>query len=202
MGAMALGVGAALFWSLPFRWPGAVSLSCLPLVASVALYLCLGMPMLSGSPHRAYMSADLESLPLEGLAMRLETHLRTHPQDGEGWRLLAPVLRELGRTEAAAEAYEQALRFLGTQHDLLMGYGETLVDLKDGVVSEPARQLFQDILTADPHHLRAAYFLALAAYQDGDQDAALEQIAALHARAPTGSPLARFLAQELHRLGG
>ena len=200
MAFMALGVGAALLQNFSLPWSRAVPAILVPLGGAVALYLFLGSPTKPPTPHAVHMSASLDSLPLEGLAMRLETHLRAKPQDAKGWVLLAPVLKQLGRLEDAAEAYEQALRLEGFEPSLVMGYGEILVELKGGVVTKRPRQLFERVLKRDPDNLRAAYFMVLAAHQDGDKNRILERITLLQKKAPPGSPTARFFQQELRRL--
>ncbi len=136
-------------------------------VLSLGLYLMRGSPSLPDQPLAARLEAPAGSERISGLVARVEARLRQHPEDGEGWDVIAPVYLRLQRYNDAADAYERALRLLGESSARLMGYGEALAAANNGVVTEAARQAFEKALARDPSLLKARFWLAIAKEQDG-----------------------------------
>ena len=64
-----------------------------------------------------------------------------HPDEGEGWEVIAPVYLSWQRYADAADAYAQAIKLLGPSAKRLSGQGQALVLANNGVVTEdgPAR---------------------------------------------------------------
>jgi len=58
------------------------------------------------------------------LVARVEARLREHPEEGEGWEVIAPVYMGWGRYADAAEAYRQSIRLLGESAKRLANYGQ------------------------------------------------------------------------------
>ena len=67
----------------------------------------------------------------------------THPEDGRGFEVLAPLYLRLGRFNAAAQAYERTLTLLGETAARQVGYGQALMMAADGVVTAEARRAFE-----------------------------------------------------------
>lgn len=136
-------------------------------VLSLGLYLTRGSPSLPDQPLAARLEAPADSEGITGLIARVEARLRQHPEDGEGWDVIAPVYLRLQRYNDAADAYERALRLLGENTQRLVGHGEALVAANNGVVTEEARQAFEKALSRDASLLKARFWLAVAKEQDG-----------------------------------
>ena len=135
--------------------------------ASLALYAALGAPARPDEPL-----ASRGDLP--ALVARAQSHLRRNPDDARGWLAIAPALRAMNRTQEAAAAYEAALAN-GTfdprrRSALMTELAELRLAEANGRVAPVVAQL-QEALALDGGNEKAAYYLALAAEQDGDRAA-------------------------------
>ncbi len=109
-----------------------------PLLA-LGLYLLYGSPRLPDQPLALRLEDPSNSQNLEALVARVEARLREHPEEGEGWDVIAPVYMGWQRYQDAADAYGEAIRLLGPTAKRLSGQGQALVLANNGVVSEEAR---------------------------------------------------------------
>src|SRR6185503_19827950 len=72
---------------------------------TLALYLTYGSPGLRSFPVAERGQLPLERAQIDDLIARVETRLREHPEDGDGWDVIAPVYYKLQRFGDAANAY-------------------------------------------------------------------------------------------------
>jgi cytochrome c-type biogenesis protein CcmH len=158
-----------------------------PLIA-LGLYLPHGAPGYRAQPAAARAAIPPEEAQVGDLLARVEARLRAHPEDGDGWDVVAPVYFKLGRYRDAAEAFARAARLKGETADRLLGFAEATVVAADGVVSEEARIAFEKVREAAPGRPEAHFWLALAKEQDGKLDEALAAYKALLAQAPADAP--------------
>ena len=172
------------------------SLALVPLL-SLTLYLAVGSPGLPGVPQAARIAAPLDRSDMAGLIAKVEERLRRHPDDGNGWDVIAPVYLSEGRHGDAIRAYTNALRLLGPSAKRFEGYGEASVLEGDGVVSEAARKAFEEALKLEPGRPRSRFYLALALEQDGRSAEATEAYKALLQDAPADAPWRRFVEMRL-----
>ncbi len=139
---------------------------------------------------------------LETAVQQLEAKLAQSPDDQEGWRLLARSYAELGQPDKAADAAKRAASLGAKPGDAeaQSARGEDLVTAANGVVGSDARQAFAAALAADPSDPRARFFMALAAAQDGDSEAALTRWLALEKDSPPDAPWLGGLRSNIARL--
>jgi cytochrome c-type biogenesis protein CcmH len=158
-------------------WPARAALIgvalALPL-AALGLYLTYGSPRLPDQPLAARLQDPASETNMAALVARVEAQLRAHPEQGQGWDVIAPVYMGWRRYGDAAGAYAQAIRLLGPTAKRLSGYGQALVLEKDGVVSEQARSALEHALTLDATLVEPRILLAIAKEQDGNYAAAIE----------------------------
>jgi cytochrome c-type biogenesis protein CcmH len=119
---------------------------------------------------------------------RVEARLRDHPEEGEGWEVIAPVYLSWRRYNDAADAYSQAIRLLGGSPKRLSGQGQALVLANDGVVTEHARRVLERALELDRTLIEPRILLAIAKEQDGRLTEAVADWRALLAAADTNAP--------------
>lgn len=143
-------------------------------VTTLALYLSYGSPRLPDQPLATRLQDPANEQNLAALVARVESRLREHPEEGEGWEVIAPVYMGWRRFGDAAQAYAQAIRLLGPSAKRLSGQGQALVLKNDGVVTEEARQALEHALALDPTLLEPRILLAIAKEQDGNFSAAVE----------------------------
>jgi cytochrome c-type biogenesis protein CcmH len=168
----------------------------LPL-ATLGLYLVYGSPRLPDQPLAVRLEDPASDKNLEVLVARVEARLREHPEEGEGWEVIAPVYMGWRRYSDAAEAYRQSIRLLGESPKRLSGYGQALVLANDGVVSEDARQALERAIALDPNLIEPHIVLIIAKEQDGQFAAAADAWRALLATAPPDAPWRKLVEQRL-----
>ena len=159
----------------------------LPLLA-LGLYLAYGSPRLPDQPLAARLQDPSSDQNLEALVARVEARLREHPEEGEGWDVIAPVYMGWQRYADAADAYAQAIRLLGESAKRLSGQGQALVLANNGVVTEEARRALERAVALDQTLLEPRILLAIAKEQDGQFQAAIEDWRALLDKAPKDAP--------------
>jgi cytochrome c-type biogenesis protein CcmH len=177
----------------------------LPLLA-LGLYLVYGSPRLPDQPLAARLEDPASDKNLEALVARVEARLREHPEEGEGWEVIAPVYMGWRRYSDAAEAYTQAIRLLGPSAKRLSGQGQALVLANNGVVTEDARRALERATELDPNLVEPRILLAIAKEQDGQFAAAVADWRALLAKETGDQPWRemvekRIAADEAHLAG-
>jgi cytochrome c-type biogenesis protein CcmH len=175
----------------PRRLLAAVAIALLLPAAAFALYSRLGAPDLAEAPiHPAAGDADGEvnMAAFETLIARLEARVKATPEQVEGWRLLGRSYMSLGRFEAAAARYREAMERRPEDPVIASEYGEALVLAANGIVTPPARDAFERTLARDPKQVKARYYLGLARLQGGEPRAALRLWRELAASAADDAP--------------
>lgn len=167
---------------------------------SLAIYLALGSPGLPGQPHAARVAVPAEKDTIDSLVAKVEERLRAHPEDGQGWDVIAPVYLRQGRFTEAAQGYRHAIRLLGESPERLAGLGEATVFASNGIVTEEARRTFERLSTIEPAQPEPRFWLALAKEQDGDLAGALEGYRKLVADAPPDAGWRRSVEQRIAAL--
>jgi cytochrome c-type biogenesis protein CcmH len=173
----------------------------LPAVA-FPLYARLGQPAMPDEPLASRKAAPQTAGGIEEAVAAVEARLVTHPEDGRGWAVIAPVYMRLERYADAAHAYAEALRILGEDPLRRAAYGEALVAAAGGVVTGDARQAFDRALVDRPGQPQARYYLALAAEQDGKKADAIKDYQALLADSPPEAPWRSMVNAHLAALTG
>ncbi|GAB6068486.1 c-type cytochrome biogenesis protein CcmI [Methylothermus subterraneus] len=170
------------------------ALGVLPLIA-LALYFGLGRPDLLGAQPKALPDS------LEAGVERLKARLQDHPNDLDGWLLLARSYQALNQPEQAKAAYEQALALAPDDLDLKARYAELLAQLQGGDFRGKPTALLQEILKAAPDHPYALWLSGLAALHRGDRAQALKAWQTLLAQLPPDSEAANQLRAWLAKAG-
>jgi cytochrome c-type biogenesis protein CcmH len=168
----------------------------------LGFYLALGSPDVPGQPAFARVKTPEGNASVESLVSQVEAHLVQNPNDGDGWDVIAPVYLRLGRFDDAVVARRRALALKGETAIRDADLGEALVDAANGVVTDEAKQAFENAVARDPHEPKARYFLGLADAQDGNRDAAATRWRDMLADAPAGAPWVDFVRAALGRVTG
>jgi cytochrome c-type biogenesis protein CcmH len=168
----------------------------LPALA-LGLYLTYGSPRLPDQPLAARLEDPASDRNLEALVARVEARLRAHPEEGQGWDVIAPVYLSGRRYNDAAEAFSQAIRLLGPSAKRLSGQGQALVLANNGVVTEEARGALTQAITLDPTLIEPRILIAIAKEQDGQFAAAIADWQALLDKAPADAPWRQMVEQRV-----
>jgi cytochrome c-type biogenesis protein CcmH len=171
-------IAAAIYVATPLARGGrAPALACALLIAMGALgiYLVNGEPDAPGQPYSVLVdrlrTADPMSLSAIEQEERLRDALRTNPEDAQALALLG---RYLSRTERELEAvalFERALRIEETAR-IYSDLGQALLNLNEGALTAQARTAFGQAARLDPTMPEPAFFLGVAAFEDGDRNEA------------------------------
>jgi cytochrome c-type biogenesis protein CcmH len=180
----------------------AVTVAALVLLpaAAVALYLMVGSPMLPGQPLASRAPAERQSIA--HMLAQVEAHLAKNPKEGRGWEVVAPIYLRMGRFDDAVKARRLALELSGATAERHSGLGEALTAAANGIVTAEALASFKAALSLDPDHVKARFFVGLAAEQDGRVAEAIATWRALLDGAPPDAPWAAFVRDELNRATG
>jgi cytochrome c-type biogenesis protein CcmH len=173
----------------------------IPLV-SLGLYGIWGNPDQPDMPFadRASVSAVSNASGMAGVISKIETHLATHPDDMQGWELIAPIYMATGQFDEAVKAYSALLRGTPPAASRFEALGEALVAQADGVVTAEAVALFAKALALDGNARSARFYSALALEQDGRTEAAALAFRALLSELEPGSEAAQTVQQRLDGL--
>ena len=175
-----------------------VALFGIPILA-IGLYLKVGAPGYADQPLAARLSADQD---IASAVQRVEAHLVSHPDDGRGFEIVAPIYLQVGRYDDAVHAYAQVLRILGDTPARQAAYGQALVMAADGVVTAQARAAFDAALKGDPKSPQARFYLGVAAEQNGDKAQARSIFGKLAADAPPDASWLDVVRRRLATLDG
>lgn len=166
---------------------------------SLAVYLRVGAPDQDDMPLSARRDSPISETLAQDIA-KVETHLITHPDDGRGFDVLAPLYLRIGRFDAASQAYSRALTLLGESVSRRVGYGQALMLAADGVVTADAREAFEQAAKDDPTAPQPKFYLGLAAAEDGDKARARTIWNGLVASAPADAPWLPLVKTQLSEL--
>jgi cytochrome c-type biogenesis protein CcmH len=162
-------------------------LLCLVLPAGgLAIYDRMGHPGEPDQPLAERMKNPERDINI--LIAKAEQHLAEKPTDGRGWEVLAPIYMQVMRADDAANAYRNAIKYLGESAKRYGALGESLAAGAQGRVTKDARAAFEKALALDPSDPRTRFYLAVADAQAGQFDKALTEFNALAKDSPRDAP--------------
>ena len=168
----------------------------LPL-AALTTYLAVGSPHLPGQPLAPRLAVPANKATVEQLVAKVERRLRTHPDDGMGWDVVAPVYLRQRQFEKAADAFSRAAKLLGETPARLIGFLRARISAANGEIDDLSRKASRRLLQLDPQNISARAWLAEAQLQDGDPAAALAAFRKLLEHAETGTQWHSALTQRI-----
>jgi cytochrome c-type biogenesis protein CcmH len=181
---------ASLYWAGGRGKSGAprgqwlILLLAVPLLV-VALYALRGTPG-ALNPPPADNTAGMPDPNV--MVQRLADHLKQHPEDMDGWLMLARSYTALGRYAEAAAAYESAQTKVMQDSALLVNWIELRVMLAGRKFDPRTQQLVEHAAALTPDDPDVMLLRALAAFDRGDKAAADALVDKLHTRFPPGTP--------------
>ncbi|NIJ41918.1 cytochrome c-type biogenesis protein CcmH [Parvibaculum indicum] len=155
---------------------------------SLGIYLMRGAPDIPDQPLLARLDKPAQELPLPGLIAKVERHLKEHPDDAQGWAVLAPAYMRIGQADKAVAAVGRLMAIRGESADLYAERGQLRVLGARGEVTDAAREDFRDAVKLNPGHPKANYYLGLAEVEDGKKQAAETRWQRLVDTAPEDAP--------------
>ena len=155
-------------------------------------YLVVGTPQAisprlaaaPGAPSPTIDGASITPQQVEQLIERLALRLKEQPGDIEGWVILGRSNAVLGRHEASAAAFKQALALRPDDAMLTAHYADALATARRSFAGEPER-LVARALAIDPDNLKALALSGSAAFDREDYATALRQWETMARLAPS-----------------
>lgn len=160
--------------------------------ASVPLYLDRGTP---GLPNQPFAAREAPPEAADGVVAAARSRLQeaearaaAAAEDAQSWFDLGRLRLVAGDIDGAEIALARARELEPSRSEIASAHGEALARIADGLVTPAARQAFETALDGDPGDPRARYFLALADYQAGYQQDALDAWSALARESSADAP--------------
>ena len=125
---------------------------------------------------------------VDTMIARLAKRLETDSNDGEGFRMLGWSYVMTGKPDKALAPFKRALELLPDNALVHSGYGEALVGVAGGKVTDEAKTEFAKALKLDPKEPRSRYFSAMWLAQHGQEKQALYQWIELANSGPADAP--------------
>ncbi|HKW54767.1 MAG TPA: hypothetical protein VJO12_13830, partial [Stellaceae bacterium] len=175
----------------PRAWPLAVALLIAVPVFAVMLYGRVGDP---GAAILAPDAGALSAPQIDAMIDALTRRLEQHPDDVEGWLLLARSNYALDRFSAAAAAYAKANALSKDNPDLLVDYADALAMAQGRSFQGQPKLLLERALAIDPHQKKALALAATAALEAHDLERSLALWRRLERELAPGSDEARAVA--------
>ena len=174
----------------------AVALAVFALLATGGMYGALGEPAAldpaqvtpqAQSPHGS-MPGMPTAAEIAARVDRLADRLKEHPEDLDGWLMLARSYTMLGRNADADAAYEHARERVMQDSDLLLGWIDLRLRLNGEKFDARTYELADRALTLAPDDSNVMLVSAIADYSRGDKDKALALVNKLRERYPQNAP--------------
>ena len=183
--------------------PVFMSLGLIPL-AAMLLYFSLGRPDLLNprTLENARTAAGQATPPsLEAAIAKIERRLQDHPDDLEGWVLLARSYQATGQADKAVAAYRKALALASDNPDLKVRYAEALAQANGGDLRGEPVKILTAVLAEHPDHPYALWLAGMAALHEGDKAKAQNYWGKLLAQMPPGSQPRQQLTAMMRKAG-
>jgi cytochrome c-type biogenesis protein CcmH len=137
-----------------------------------------------GAPH------ELTAAQINDMVDRLADRLKTHPDDADGWQMLARSQVALGRHAQALEAFAQAERLRPDDASLLADHADALAMTRARNLQGEPLALIERALKLDAHNNKALALAGSAAFDRKDYKAAVGYWETLAKVEPADGPFA------------
>ncbi|MDR0478352.1 MAG: tetratricopeptide repeat protein [Burkholderiaceae bacterium] len=146
------------------------------------------LPVMPSAPSQSASASAADTPDINAMVQRLADRLKQHPEDMDGWLMLARSYSTLGRYADAEAAYEHAQTRVMQDSGLLIGWIELRLKLSGGQFDARTLELINRAAALTPDDSDVLLLRALAAYARGDKASADALVDKLHQRYPPGTP--------------
>ena len=179
----------------------AVAALALPAIA-LPLYLKFGTPQLPDVPRAERLANAEKNGDVDGMVAMIEQSLKEHPENAEGWQVLATIYEKMKRFGDAASAYAKLIELKGPELELLTSFGEMDTFANGGAVTAIAAKAFETALQKHPKDPKARFFAALRLKQTGKLPEARQSFAALLTDTPPDAIWRKVVETQVAELTG
>jgi len=143
-------------------------------ICAIAVYVAVGNPraLLSRTAEGAN-AHGVSAQQFEAMVSRLAARLKENPEDAEGWTMLGRSYAVLGRFGESSQAYAKAAARTPGDAQLLADYADALAMAQGRTLQGEPEKILLRALTVDPNNVKALLLAGTAAFNRGDQAAAI-----------------------------
>ena len=143
-------------------------------ICALAVYVAVGNPraLLPGTAEGAN-AHGVSAQQFEAMVSRLAARLKENPEDPEGWMMLGRSYAVLGRFGESSQAYAKAAARTPGDAQLLADYADALAMAQGRTLQGEPEKILRRALAIDPNNVKALLLAGTAAFNRGDQAAAI-----------------------------
>ena len=130
----------------------------------------------------------------------LAEKMKSHPEDMQGWLMLARSYKSLGRYSDAVQAYSNAENAINDNPDQLASYAEAIAMANGKGISGKALQLVERALKINPNHGHSLFLAGAAAMEAGDNKKGLAYWEPLLEQVEPGSDIDQMLRSGIEKM--
>jgi cytochrome c-type biogenesis protein CcmH len=144
-------------------------------ICALAVYVAVGNPraLLPPTAEGGANAHGVNAQQFEAMVSRLAARLKENPEDAEGWMMLGRSYAVLGRFGESSQAYAKAAARTPGDAQLLADYADALAMAQGRTLQGEPEKILLRALTIDPNNLKALLLAGTAAFNRGDQAAAI-----------------------------
>jgi cytochrome c-type biogenesis protein CcmH len=125
--------------------------------------------------------------------VRMQQHLKEHPDSAQGWYLLGRLYASGGESQQAKAAFARAYELAPEDRNVKLQYAGALFLTQNNSLRPKAAKLVQQVLASDPNNIAALNLLAMDAYHRKDTQEALRYWQQAQTLAPKGGEIAQSI---------
>jgi cytochrome c-type biogenesis protein CcmH len=172
----------------------ALSIAFVLPLAAAGLYVYIGTP----AALNGVASQDQATMNIDQAIRQLRTHLADHPDDAQGWMLLAQTATAMHQPDEAHDAYARVLKLSPNDTAAMVGWAETDAMLRaDHRIQGHARDLLERAVKLEPDNQRGLWLLGISQFQAGEFADAASTWRLLQPQLEPGSKVAQSVAEQI-----
>ena len=149
----------------------AVAIGLVVPIVAISLYFYMGNP--SGldpaqAKANAGQSAEITQEQIIAMVATLEQKLKANPNDVQGWEMLARSYHIQGRYRESAGAYEQLIKLVPDNAEILADYADVLGMAQNKSLQGEPEKIIARALQIDPKNVKALALAGSAAFDERD----------------------------------
>ncbi|HEY9379623.1 MAG TPA: c-type cytochrome biogenesis protein CcmI [Burkholderiales bacterium] len=161
-------------------------------VGAVLLYAQIGNP--GAMVQHAEQSQEFTPQQIEQMVAQLAERMQSKPDDPRGWAILARSYYVMQHYQEAADAYEQLLKRIPPDADVLADYADAMAMAQGRSLAGKPLDALQQALKLDPDHWKSLALVGTEAFERKDYRMALRHWEKLLALAPPDSEVGQQIA--------
>lgn len=149
-------------------------------VTAFLLYLELGSPI-AMDPDFTRQQAQMQKMSGQHSAAELaeqvkflEERLKEHPDNADGWMMLARTSAAVKDWAKSSRAFEQVNRLVPDNADVLADWADVMAAAQQGSLEGRPQELIEKALSVDPQHWKALALMGTLCYNKGDYEGAVK----------------------------